>query len=285
MDQDLADMLRELEASGELNRTVLVLTSDHGSHMGPYYMSGAMGEFEQRLPMLFMSYPRWFLDKYPEFRSNLQSQEQVIISHYDTYWTLRHLSTLPEFGGSSANHETDANPVVDVLDCVRNRDYMEVAYQFRNYIFTRAVGVPRTVAVMDLISTCFRQLDYEPRVLNRSLVPLEMIATSNHDVNKPFVESVITDKFAYYWFLDAVKYIELMDLKHGFRPSLPNERDLEAAIEGELRSWETLSAPGQGRYLFGRSLLKYSDHRTCKAAGIPVCPCTRPRPNNLRGAN
>lgn len=274
-----------METSGEMNKTVLVLTSDHGSHMGPYYMSGAMGEFEQRLPLLIMTYPRWFLDKYPEFRTNLQAHEQSIVSHYDTHWTLRHLSTLPEYGGNQSNYQWDRNPFVDIWDCARNRDYMEVAYQFRNYIFTRSVSYAKTAAVMELVRACFKQLGFEPRLLNRSNVPLEILATSNNDVNKPFVEDAITDKFAYYWFLDAVKYQELIDLRYGNRVGLPSASQLEANINNEVKAWESLQAVGTGRYLFGHSLLKYSNKCTCKEAGIPNCPCTPTHSNNLRGSN
>jgi len=285
VDTDLADLLGEMEDSGEMNRTVLVLTSDHGSHMGPYYMSGAMGELEQRLPLLIMTYPKWFLDKYGGFRGNLQAQEQTITSHYDTHWTFRHLATLPEFGGNSSNYQPRSNSYTDVWDCAHNRDYMEVAYQFRGYIFTRAISYVKTATVLDLAKACFQQLGFEPRVLNRSTIPLELLATSNTDVNKPFVEEAITDKFAYYWFLDAVKYQELIDLKYGQRVSLPSANQLEMDVANEAKAWDSLRAPGTGRYIFGRSLLKYSDPRPCKEAGIPICPCTPPRAKHLRGSN
>jgi arylsulfatase A-like enzyme len=35
-----------MQESGELNKTVVVLTSDHGAHMGPYYLATEMGRFE-----------------------------------------------------------------------------------------------------------------------------------------------------------------------------------------------------------------------------------------------
>lgn len=58
VDSDFANLLKDWERKGRLNDTVIVITSDHGSHMGPYFMFSEMGKFEQKLPMLFMIYPK-----------------------------------------------------------------------------------------------------------------------------------------------------------------------------------------------------------------------------------
>ena len=99
LDPDMANFLKDWEELGRLNDTVIILTSDHGSHMGPYFLATDMGEFEQKLPFLYMIFPKWFMDKYPDFRKNLHANEQNLIVHYDIHWTLRHLLSLPEFGG------------------------------------------------------------------------------------------------------------------------------------------------------------------------------------------
>lgn len=283
LDKDLGDFFMELERSGELNRTVLVLTSDHGSHMGPYYMSGGMGEFEQKLPMLAMVFPNWFLTKYPEFRTELLANEQNLVSHYDTHWTFRHLSTLPEFGGNSENQKRELNAYVDIWDCKRNRDYMEVIYQFRGKVFTRGIQREISEQVMANIEQCFALLEYQPRALNRSKAALESIATDILAETQLFVEDVITDKLAYFWFLDAAKHIELIALKQGKWFNLADQTHLDADQELELESWKTLRAPGTGRYLFGRSLLRYHEERDCGKAGIPVCICSNPQGKQLRG--
>jgi len=283
LDTDLADFFMQLERSGELNKTVLVLTSDHGSHMGPYYMSGGMGQFEQKLPMLSMVFPNWFLEKYPSFRTELLGNQQLLVSHYDTHWTFRHLSTLPEFGGSSLNHKPESNAYVDVWDCERNRDYMEVIYQFRGKVFTRGVPLQISQEVIANIERCFGLLRYEPAVLPRSLVGMELIATDIQDGTQLFVEDAITDKSAYFWFLDAAKQFELSVLKQRNRFELADQSHLGRDPRLELESWETLRAPGTGRYLFGRSLLKYHEERDCGEAGIPDCVCSGPQGKQLRG--
>jgi len=78
--------------------------------MGPYYVATDMGSFEQKLPFLFMIYPKWFMDRYPEFRQNLLANEQQLVTLYDAHWTIRHLLSLPEFGGPNAKAHTPRYP-------------------------------------------------------------------------------------------------------------------------------------------------------------------------------
>lgn len=284
LDKDFAEYIMELELSGELNKTVLVVTSDHGSHMGPYYMSGGMGEFEQKLPLLTMVFPTWFLDKYPQFRQELLANEQQLVSHYDTHWTFRHLSTLPEFGGTAENHDLEANSYVDVWDCARNRDYMEVIYQFQGKAFTRGIPLDLSQLVVDNIKQCFILLKYKPRTLQRAGVDMSEIAEEVEGGKLLFVEDVITDKLAYYWFLDAAKDLQLRFLLSEEIFMLQNQTHLTTDPIKESQSWNTLRAPGTGRFLFGRSLLKYHEDRDCAQAGIPVCVCSTPPGKQLRGS-
>ena len=115
-----------LENREELENTVVILTSDHGSHMGPYYMASEMGKFEQKLPLLLMIYPKKFLNKHPSFRENLKANEQKLVSHYDTYWTLRHLASLPEFGGELKENFLTESWHEEVWDCKKNKKFMEI---------------------------------------------------------------------------------------------------------------------------------------------------------------
>jgi len=85
VDPDIAEFLADFERTKKLNDTIIVMTSDHGSHMGPYFMFSETGKYEQRMPLLIMIYPKWFLSKYPEFRTNLIDNKQRLVSHYDTY--------------------------------------------------------------------------------------------------------------------------------------------------------------------------------------------------------
>jgi hypothetical protein len=289
LDADLTAFLKELHASGELEKTVLTLTSDHGSHMGPYFMATDMGEFEQKLPLLIQVYPKWFIDKYPGFRDNLRGNEQNLVSHYDTHWTFRHLASLPEFGGKhSENQGREANSYVGLWDCAANFDYMHAVYHFKGKKWKAKIINQSVREVFRRIEACFSQLDFTfTPGPGASSVSLDLIYETNDEAVKHSdrftVEEVITDYFALYWFDDAYSDERFRDLSRLPRPGL-SEADLLKDIEAEEASWTSFKAPGHGRYLYGRSNLQYSETRTCEQLGIRVCPCVsrREQVNYLR---
>ncbi|CAG9322159.1 unnamed protein product [Blepharisma stoltei] len=275
LDPDLTNFLKKLEKSGDLNQTVVVITSDHGLHMGPYYTGSKMGAFEEKLPTLFMIYPQWFINKYPEFRQNLAENEQRLVSHYDTYWTFRHLATLPEFGGEiSENFEENSNLYEDTWDCQKNLYYMEASYQFigkkwRKDFYSFPLNITYTK-----INDCFTSLQYTPKVYeNLTSIPYSEISKENDKYNRDkALETVLLDKDVRYWFEDAYQdVIKKLMLKS--KEAVGQEDYVLESKTLEEESWDTLKAPGRGRYLFGRSLLKYTDDRSCDMAGIPNCVC------------
>eukprot|EP00833_Pecoramyces_ruminatium_P012455 jgi/Orpsp1_1/1186487/evm.model.d7180000050978.1 len=88
MDNDLLNFFESL-SDETLNRTAIVMVSDHGLHIGINYLFSNQGFVEHKLPMLFTLIPERFLDKYPELRNNLEENEQKLISAFDIYTTLR----------------------------------------------------------------------------------------------------------------------------------------------------------------------------------------------------
>lgn len=289
LDSDLAQLLQDLYTSGELDKTVLTLTSDHGSHMGPYFMATEMGEFEQKLPLLVQLYPKEFLDNHPGFRESLRANEQNLVSQYDTYWTLRHLASLPEFGGDhTANQGREANEYVGLWDCKANQHYMEAVYSFKGKRWKSKILFTPIKRVYKRIEECFAQLGF---VFEQGPVPssvdLKFIYEASDNVDKDTglftVEQVITDPFAMYWFDDAYNDEKLRDLS-GIPDSSISADALLNDIESEEASWQTFKAPKRGRYLYGRSHLLYTDARSCEEAGIRSCPCTSKPPdsNKLR---
>eukprot|EP00743_Colponemidia_sp_Colp-15_P001898 GILK01002068.1.p1 GENE.GILK01002068.1~~GILK01002068.1.p1 ORF type:complete len:669 (-),score=93.89 GILK01002068.1:132-2138(-) len=105
MDEDFSLFLKELHDSGELDHTALFIMSDHGNHMSPFEVFTAVGKQEHYLPFLFAVLPKWFLDKYPEARKNMLSNEQPLVTSFDFFHTVKALLRLPEFGG------TDTEPL------------------------------------------------------------------------------------------------------------------------------------------------------------------------------
>lgn len=279
LDPDLTSYLNHLKETGQLNKTVVILTSDHGSHMGPYFMATEMGDFEQKLPFLFMLFPNWFLEKYPSFKKNLLENEQQLVGHYDTYWTMKHLATLPEFGGEiKENFSRESNQFVAVWDCQKNLHYMEVAWAFKDKFWKKEFHPDLVSSIYTRIQKCFDALHHQPQLHTEvSSVPLEEVRTL-YSEEGPTVEKVIKDTNAKYWFEDAYQDLSKEMMLRGTAELEVSQEYLEKNLELEDHSWNTLQAPGRGRYLFGRSLLKHSNPRNCSQTGIVKCIC-----NNNQG--
>ena len=94
-----------------LNNTAVFIVSDHGQHASLQYalmlfacsycsahlklisFHSESAEMENKLPVLVSLLPKKFLDKYPEYRSNLKANEQSLVTGRDlnAWWT--HLVT------------------------------------------------------------------------------------------------------------------------------------------------------------------------------------------------
>ena len=75
-----------------------------------------------------------------------------------------------------------------------------------------------------------------------------------------------------FWFEDAYQDISKLLLRKDIDIE-DFESYLNDTLKAEEQSWQTFQAPVRGRYLFGRSLLKYQDDRNCEDAGIVNCVC------------
>ncbi|ORX57272.1 DUF229-domain-containing protein [Piromyces finnis] len=90
MDDDLETFFGSL-SDEMLNRTAIVIMSDHGLHMGFSFAFSEQGATEHKLPMFTTLIPERFLNKYPEIKKNLEENEQKLITAYDIYATFRDL--------------------------------------------------------------------------------------------------------------------------------------------------------------------------------------------------
>lgn len=275
LDPSLSRLLKWYKDSGELNRTIIIITSDHGSHMSLYYIFSQVGKLEHKLPELFMIFPKWFLDKYPHIRIGLQENEQRLITHYDTHWAIVSLSQLPEFGGTQEKIED--NQFVHVWDCRKNEKYIKDIWYFRGKTFYNTDALEnfeRTVGlVFEKISQCIHLYDSEEPDED----PM-VHATSQHSkvnlANVPPCESekcfeitvfdVIKSSESYFWLLDALE-----DLKDGNRPE-----DIVYSYASDISVFDTFKAPGCGRYRLGQSLFHYWENKTCEDTGsVEWCAC------------
>lgn len=102
MDGALATLLRDFtrpssssSSSSSLltsRPTVILLLSDHGSHMGPHFQMTEAGRLEHRLPLLFLIAPHSLLGHLPrEARAALEGNQQALTTPLDVHRTLLHL--------------------------------------------------------------------------------------------------------------------------------------------------------------------------------------------------
>ncbi|KAK6172780.1 hypothetical protein SNE40_016372 [Patella caerulea] len=83
-----SNMFRDIHNQGLLNNTVLIFFSDHGIRLGQFRGS-YMGNLEERLPMMFLAFPKWFYKKYPQISHNLKINRNRLTTPFDIYETLK----------------------------------------------------------------------------------------------------------------------------------------------------------------------------------------------------
>lgn len=88
MDQKLLELFQNLTSNNTLNNTIVVFLSDHGVRFGNVRHTST-GWYEERLPFIFFSIPKWFQLKYPVEYGNLRINANRLTSPFDLYMTLQ----------------------------------------------------------------------------------------------------------------------------------------------------------------------------------------------------
>ncbi|ESO93710.1 hypothetical protein LOTGIDRAFT_93092, partial [Lottia gigantea] len=87
-DEVYHNRLQEFERQGIFNSSVVFLFSDHGLRFGSFRET-YIGKLEERLPMVYVIFPKWFSKKYPEIHSNLVKNMNRLTTPFDIYETLK----------------------------------------------------------------------------------------------------------------------------------------------------------------------------------------------------
>ena len=83
----------------QLENTLVLLLSDHGLHMGPNFLYTTNGKLEHVNPLLMMLLPPRVRSRYPSLLLGLTHTEQLLLTPYEVYNTLKLFSRgLPESG-------------------------------------------------------------------------------------------------------------------------------------------------------------------------------------------
>ncbi|XP_066589073.1 uncharacterized protein [Prorops nasuta] len=88
IDQRMLGKLKWLEEKGVTRDAMIIFLSDHGMRYGDV-RNTFVGWYEERLPFLFISIPKWFKDVYPDAYDALKLNQNRLTSPYDLYMTLR----------------------------------------------------------------------------------------------------------------------------------------------------------------------------------------------------
>ncbi|KAK3744654.1 hypothetical protein RRG08_062304 [Elysia crispata] len=104
IDEHIRNFYETLNAKGHLKKSLVMFFSDHGQRWGKIRQT-YNGVLESRNPFLILTFPQWFLQKYPELARNLKTNTRRLTTHFDTRQMLidllyfRGLEPLPPFRG------------------------------------------------------------------------------------------------------------------------------------------------------------------------------------------
>ncbi|XP_023235860.1 uncharacterized protein LOC111635199 [Centruroides sculpturatus] len=88
------ELLTHFHENGVFNNTFVLFFSDHGIRFGNIRKT-YIGKFEERMPFVFLIFPKWFYEKYPEYAKNLHINERRLTTPFDLHATIMHLLYLP----------------------------------------------------------------------------------------------------------------------------------------------------------------------------------------------
>ncbi|KAJ8938629.1 hypothetical protein NQ314_011409 [Rhamnusium bicolor] len=88
MDEKVKNFFQDLKQNGILDKSVVILLSDHGIRFGQIRET-IQGWYEERLPANYISLPRWFKRRYPTKHANFKKNANKLTSTYDLYMTLQ----------------------------------------------------------------------------------------------------------------------------------------------------------------------------------------------------
>ncbi|XP_075745390.1 uncharacterized protein LOC119176401 [Rhipicephalus microplus] len=105
-DEPFLRAFQRLNASGVMDKSIVVFLSDHGMRYGPIRQT-LIGKYEDRMPFVFLMLPREFRRKYPQVVKNLKINQRRLTTHYDLHAMLLELADFPnDFSSFKTQHGT-----------------------------------------------------------------------------------------------------------------------------------------------------------------------------------
>ncbi|XP_070073755.1 uncharacterized protein [Drosophila takahashii] len=99
-------ILRALRSRKILDRTLVVLLSDHGLRYGSFART-FQGMRESSLPTMVAIYPRWLEERFPLAVKNLRANARRLVTAYDLHETLKDVVDLENLSDESIQNRTE----------------------------------------------------------------------------------------------------------------------------------------------------------------------------------
>ncbi|XP_062121922.1 uncharacterized protein LOC133835812 [Drosophila sulfurigaster albostrigata] len=106
LDGQLMHNLQLLQETGILNRTLVLLMSDHGMRWGSFRKT-YQGMMEERQPLLIALYPAWLKQRYPQAVANLELNAKRLTTHFDLHATLLQLLDMRQLQPDQLQRQAD----------------------------------------------------------------------------------------------------------------------------------------------------------------------------------
>lgn len=90
MDAEIYNLLKTLAETGALDRTLVILMSDHGT-VNKKQLHTLETKLAARHPFMALSLPKWFHDKYPELVDTVKMNSGRLTTPFDIFSTLKDL--------------------------------------------------------------------------------------------------------------------------------------------------------------------------------------------------
>lgn len=87
-DAPYLEFFKRIQKSGSIKDTFILFYSDHGMRFGGIRET-YIGKLEERLPFIYLIFPKWFRERYPEHVKNLKTNRKRLTTPFDIYETLK----------------------------------------------------------------------------------------------------------------------------------------------------------------------------------------------------
>uniref|UniRef100_A0A7M5V311 Uncharacterized protein n=2 Tax=Clytia hemisphaerica TaxID=252671 RepID=A0A7M5V311_9CNID len=97
IEDEIRDIYNFFKAKERINNTILILFSDHGARTGAdnNFRNTKEGRLEEYNPFYSIILPPEFKHKYKDMYHNIKANTEVLTSHFDVHWTLKHIISYP----------------------------------------------------------------------------------------------------------------------------------------------------------------------------------------------